>query len=83
MLTLDASQAMRVRLKTRAAAVELAAAVERVGGSALVIGDTIELVHPSGNVSSHTNTELEFFVRAWATAGERAAAERAAVEILG
>jgi hypothetical protein len=74
---------MRVRLKTRAAAVELAAAVERAGGSALVIGETIELVHPSGNVSPHTNAELEFFVRAWATAGERAAAERATIEILG
>ena len=74
---------MRVLLKTRAAAVELAAAVERVGGTALVIGDTIELVHPSGSVSPHTNTELEFFVRAWATASERAAAERTAVEILG
>jgi hypothetical protein len=74
---------MRVRLKTRAAAVQLAAAVERVGGTALVIGDTIELVHPSGGVSPHTNTELEFFVRAWATASERAAAERPAVEILG
>lgn len=71
---------MRVRLKTRAAAVELAAAVERVGGSALVIGDTIELVHPSGDVSPYTNTELEFFVRAWA-AGETA--ERSTVEILG
>jgi hypothetical protein len=74
---------MRVRLKTRAAAVELAAAVERVGGSALVIGDTIELVHPSGSVSPHTNAELEFFVRAWATASERAAIERPALEILG
>lgn len=74
---------MRVRLKTRAAAVELAAAVERVGGSALVIGDTIELVHPSGNVSPHTNTELEFFVRAWVSAGERSKTGRAAVEILG
>ena len=74
---------MRVRLKTRSAAVDLAAAVERAGGLALVIGDTIELVHPSGRVSAHTNTELEFFVRAWATASERAATERAPVEILG
>ena len=74
---------MRVRLKTRSAAVDLAAAVERAGGMALVIGDTIELVHPSGRVSPHTNTELEFFVRAWATASERAASERASVEILG
>jgi hypothetical protein len=74
---------MRVRLKTRAAAVELAAAVERVGGSALVIGDTIELVHPSGDVSPYTNTELEFFVRAWATAGHRDTAGRLSLEILG
>jgi hypothetical protein len=74
---------MRVRLNTRAAAVELAAAVERAGGSALVIGDTIELVHPSGDVSPDANTELAFFVRAWMTASDRAAAERSSLEILG
>jgi hypothetical protein len=72
-----------VRLQKRSSVAQLAAAVERVGGSALAIGDTLELVHPSGQVTRHERCELEFFVRAWAIGKEPSRSDSAAVEILG
>ena len=75
---------MRVRLQTAAAAASLAAAFERAGGAAHVTGDTLELVHPSGESPRADRCELEFFVRAWATGAERSAQRRQTpVEILG
>jgi len=63
---------MRVRLPSDTAASSLVAAFERAGGTAEAQGDTVELFHPSGPSAHHTR-ELEFFVRAWALAEERAA----------
>jgi hypothetical protein len=74
---------MRVRLHERSVLADLAAALERAGGSALVIGDTLELVHPSGTVAAHENCELEFFVRAWVVGAEHTTSARVPVEILG
>lgn len=63
---------MRVRLPSDAAASSLVAAFEAAGGTAHLTGDTVELVHPSGESARYDNCELEFFVRAWAI-GERSA----------
>lgn len=73
---------MRVRLGTPSALADLAAAIEGVGGSALVSGDTVKLVHPAGETAPYAQCELTFFVRAWAVAAERAQRARMAVEIL-
>jgi hypothetical protein len=74
---------MRVRLQTPAAASSLAAAMELSGGTAHIVGETVELVHPAGG-SAYEACELVFFVRAWATAAELGEhAGEALVEILG
>ena len=73
---------MRVRLGTPSAIADLAAAIEDVGGSALVSGDTVKLVHPAGETAPYAQCELAFFVRAWAVGAERAQRARLAVEIL-
>ncbi len=58
---------MRVRLESAHGREQLAKAIERLGGSALTIGDTLELVHPDRIAAQDSRIELAFFVRAWAS----------------
>jgi hypothetical protein len=49
---------------------------EQLGGTALPVGQTLELVHPSGDVGFYEEVELRFFVRAWSLAIGRRCAMR-------
>jgi hypothetical protein len=71
---------MRVRLDP-AAEVEFGELARKLSVRSLVIGDSVELVHPSGRAGAHEETELAFLVRAFETA--RGAGRGTLVELLG
>jgi hypothetical protein len=73
-------EGVRVDLESAAAAAELVAAVEGLGGRASQDDRAADLSHPSGHAGDHEQVELTFFVRAWdlsrARAGRRSGSRR-------
>jgi len=68
--------AVRVRPATAEKAASFSEAFEELGGTALSVGKTLELVHPSGSVGELEDVEIRFFIRAWSIAtGDRLGSE--------
>ena len=60
------AEEMRLRVEPAVARERLAAEVEALGGSALAVGETLELFYPvEDGHQDQERIELTFFVRAW------------------